>query len=75
MNAVKTATSMNRATVNKATLVGHVGADPEVRQTPSGKTVASFIATNDNWRDRNGQRCTKVAPHEAIRADPRYQLR
>jgi len=55
MNAVKKETSMNRATVNKATLVGHVGADPEVRQTPSGKTVASFIATNDNWRRQDGR--------------------
>src|SRR5262249_5648051 len=62
-NEVKKETSMNRAW--SATSVP----TPEVRQTPSGKTVASFIATNDNWRDRNGQRCTKVTPHEAIRAD------
>ena len=36
------------AGVNKVILVGNLGADPEVRYTPSGKAVANFrIATSE----------------------------
>jgi len=45
--------------VNKVILLGHLGADPELRHTPSGQAVANLrIATNDrfqrdgNWEDR-----------------------
>jgi single-strand DNA-binding protein len=48
-------------TVNKVTLLGNVGKDPEVKFLPSGQAVANFsIATTDrikekgteNWTDR-----------------------
>jgi len=40
--------------VNKAILVGRLGGDPEVRQIPSGSTVANFnIATSEEWKDKN----------------------
>lgn len=33
---------------NKITFVGHLGGDPEMRYTPSGKPVTSFnVASND----------------------------
>lgn len=33
--------------LNRVTLIGHIAADPELRQTPTGKTVLSFaIAVN-----------------------------
>ena len=36
--------------VNKVTLVGNLGADPELRQTQSGQPVANLrIATSDSW--------------------------
>ncbi len=42
------------AGVNKVILIGHLGADPEVRYTPSGTAVANFrIATTEEWKDRN----------------------
>jgi single-strand DNA-binding protein len=52
--------------VNKAILIGNLGADPEVRSLPSGAKVASFnIATNESYTSKNGEQVesTRVAPH------------
>ena len=39
--------------VNKVTLLGNLGADPEVRYMPSGDAVANLsIATSNSWKDR-----------------------
>jgi single-strand DNA-binding protein len=41
--------------VNKVTLLGNVGKDPEIRSTPSGVIVASFgLATSDRYQDAQG---------------------
>ncbi|WP_434667713.1 single-stranded DNA-binding protein [Paraburkholderia sp. A3BS-1L] len=41
------------ASVNKAILVGNLGADPEVRYLPSGDTVANIrLATTDRYKDK-----------------------
>ena len=41
--------------INKAILIGNLGADPEVRYTPSGTKVTNFrIATSDNRKDKDG---------------------
>jgi len=40
--------------VNKVLLIGHIGADPEVRYPPSGGAVANVsIATSESWKDKN----------------------
>ena len=40
----------------RAIIVGHLGADPEMRYTPDGTPVTSFrVATNRKWTDREGQ--------------------
>lgn len=40
--------------INKVILIGNLGADPEVRYSPSGSAVANIrLATTDQWRDRN----------------------
>ena len=42
------------ASVNKVTIVGNLGRDPEIRTFPSGDQVANVtIATTDRWRDKN----------------------
>lgn len=42
------------ASVNKVTIVGNLGRDPEMRAFPSGDQVANVtIATTDRWRDKN----------------------
>ena len=39
--------------VNKALLIGNLGADPEVRYTPNGSAVANVtLATSSAWRDK-----------------------
>lgn len=39
--------------LNRAQLIGHVGKDPDVRNTQSGAKVASFsVATTEKWKDR-----------------------
>jgi single-strand DNA-binding protein len=38
--------------LNKVTLIGHVGKDPEIRYSGSGMAIATFgLATNDNRKD------------------------
>lgn len=40
--------------VNKVTLVGNLGRDPEIRNTQDGaKIVQLSIATSERWKDRN----------------------
>jgi len=38
--------------LNKVMLIGHLGADPEIRRSQSGKPIVSFnLATSERWRD------------------------
>jgi len=53
--------------VNKVILVGNLGADPEVRFTPSGQAVANFrIATSESWTDKNGQKQDRTEWHRIV---------
>ena len=39
--------------LNKVTLIGNLGKDPEIRTTNDGKEIASFsVATSDSWKDK-----------------------
>lgn len=50
--------------VNKVTLVGNVGNEPEVRTTGSGTKLAKVsLATNRTFNDRSGQRQEKTEWH------------
>ena len=47
---------MAKGTVNKVTLIGRLGQDPEIRFSGDGKAIASFsVATNESWKDKNGE--------------------
>ncbi len=52
-------------TVNKAILVGNLGADPEIRDLPSGQKVANLrVATSQNWTDQStGEKREKTEWH------------
>lgn len=42
--------------LNKVTLIGYLGADPDLRYTQSGTAVAAFsLATNERWKGQDGQ--------------------
>ncbi len=43
--------------LNKVMIIGHLGRDPELRYTPSGRPVASFsVATARTWTSADGER-------------------
>ena len=43
------------ASVNRVTLIGNLGRDPEMRYLPSGEAVATFsVATTEQWKDKSG---------------------
>lgn len=53
--------------VNKAILVGHLGADPELRHTQSGTPVATFrVATTERYNDRSGERQERTEWHRVV---------
>ena len=42
--------------INKVTLIGHLGKDPELRTLENGTAVANFsVATNEGYKDKNGE--------------------
>ena len=58
---------MHKGSANKVVLVGHLGGDPETRYTPSGAAVANFnMATNESWRDANGELQDKTEWHRCV---------
>jgi single-strand DNA-binding protein len=53
--------------LNKVMLIGNLGADPEVRYTPSGTKVTSFrIATSEKRKDKDGNRQEHTEWHQII---------
>lgn len=55
------------AAVNKAILIGNLGADPELRYTTGGTAVASFnIATTERFKDRNGEQQERTEWHSIV---------
>ena len=54
--------------LNRVTLIGHLGQDPELRHLPnSGQPVASFsIATDEAYTDKQGQRQERVDWHNVV---------
>jgi single-strand DNA-binding protein len=41
--------------LNRLTLTGHVGADPEIRHADNGTVVTKFtVASNRRWTDQQG---------------------
>ena len=52
--------------INKAILIGNLGADPEVRYTQNGAAVANFnIATTENWV-KDGQKEERTEWHRIV---------
>jgi single-strand DNA-binding protein len=53
--------------VNKVILIGNLGADPELRYTPSGQAVCDLrLATNEQWTDKNGQKQERTEWHRVV---------
>jgi single-strand DNA-binding protein len=53
--------------LNKVTLIGNLGADPEVRSTGSGLRVATLsVATSRQWSNQSGERQEKTEWHRVV---------
>jgi single-strand DNA-binding protein len=52
------------ASLNKVTLIGNLGQDPEVRYMPNGDAVTNItLATTEVWKDKNGEKQEKTEWH------------
>lgn len=51
--------------VNKVTLIGRIGADPELKYGKSGTAFCALrVATTEQWKDKNGQKQEKTEWHK-----------
>jgi len=52
------------AGINKVILIGHLGADPEIRTIDSGRKVASLrLATTESYKNAQGERVEQTEWH------------
>lgn len=43
--------------LNRATIMGHVGKDPEIKYTEAGEPIANFsVATSSQWTNKAGEK-------------------
>lgn len=60
--------------LNKAMIIGNLGADPEIRTTGSGSRVANFsVATNRKWTNQSGEQQEKTEWHRIVAWDSNYR--
>ncbi len=54
--------------LNKVTLIGNVGQDPDIRSTDSGKEIATLsLATSERWKDKSsGEKKEKTEWHRIV---------
>jgi single-strand DNA-binding protein len=53
--------------LNKATIMGHLGADPEIRTTANGGKVATLsLATSKQWKNQSGEKQEKTEWHRVV---------
>ena len=53
--------------LNKVTLIGNLGNDPEIRTTSTGKKVAQFsLATGRQWTSASGEKQEKTEWHKCV---------
>lgn len=59
--------------LNKATLIGNLGADPEVRTTSNGSKVATLsVATGRQWKNQSGEKQEKTEWHRVVLWNTRF---
>lgn len=55
------------ASLNKVTLIGNVGKDPETRYMPNGDAVTNLtLATTETWKDKSGEKKEKTEWHRVV---------
>lgn len=52
------------SSLNRATIIGNVGKDPEIRATQDGREIASLtVATSESWKDKSGEKQSATEWH------------
>ena len=55
------------SSVNKVTILGTLGRDPQITSFPSGDRIAEFsIATNERWTSKDGEKKEKTEWHKVV---------
>lgn len=58
---------MSARSLNRATLIGNIGKDPELRKTPQGTSVCTIrLATTEIFKNRNGERQEATDWHSVV---------
>ena len=53
--------------VNKAIVIGNLGADPVVRHTQQGKAIANLrVATSESWKGQDGSKQENTTWHTVV---------
>lgn len=53
--------------MNRASLIGNLGNEPEIINTESGKKIAKFsLATNETYTNQKGERVTDTQWHNVV---------
>jgi single-strand DNA-binding protein len=53
--------------INRVTLLGNLGRDPEIRTTKEGRKIANLsLATSERWTDAQGERQERTDWHRVV---------
>lgn len=62
------------AYLNQANLIGNVGADPTIRETPVGKFATFNLATTERFKDRDGNPREQTQWHTITASGPQADV-
>lgn len=63
------------SSLNKVTLIGRLGADPDIRYTQDGKAVARIsLATTEYSKSKDGERKETTSWHRVVMFDKKAEL-
>lgn len=55
------------ANLNRVTLIGRLGKDPEIRYSGDGKAIANLsLATSESWKGKDGEKQEKTTWHKIV---------
>ena len=61
--------------MNRVTLLGHAGRDPDIRTLKAGGKAASFsLATTQMWKDRDGEAAENTEWHRIVVYGPAVEV-
>jgi len=61
--------------INKVILIGHLGKDPELKNTASGIAVCNFtLATSEKFKDKTGEMQSRTTWHNIVAWDKQAEI-